>query len=449
MAGPSETVCVAAPSPAGAIEAAQRAAPPRELSQLRGVMAARQPVGALPVNALLAYLPPESTSEPFVVRSAGAVDPTDPTRGLVVVEGVTSIGASELPLELTVMLSLAESMGSAPTADFPVLQNAGPGPIRPITRIDLAKGVLDELIHRMPDRTRIAVVAFDRGSGRVVLPMTPASDRERIREVLERMKPVGAEASAAPVDAAYTLATKDNDPCVDHRMLLLTDDRAVLAANPQKAASTVESWGKKGLELWTVSLGLLGRTAPEVEALAVAGRGTHLYADTRSEAVEPLVAALRATGAVVREPAVSVAFGPGVTSWTRVGGTGPGTGAADAFTLPQTLEAAWRELRVYEVTLDPATPGPLATVTWKGGSPIPGEWTVGATSELAATPLSAESSPLLKRRAYALALAEASTAPSPDWAAVRDWGTSLSLGNGPARELLVWADLLSRYPTSP
>lgn len=443
MAQPAETVCVAAPSPAGAIEAARRAAPSRELSEIRGRMTARQPVGTLPVDALLSYLPPALPDEPFVVRAAGAVDPTDPGHGWVVVEAATSLGASDLPLRLTVLLSLAESMGSAPTDQFPVLQNAGPGGVRSVTRIELAKSILEALVARMPERTEIAVVAFDRSSGRVVLPWTKARDRERIREVVERVRPVGAEASASPVDAAYTVATADWDPCVDQRLLLLTDDRAKLAPNPDKATNTVASWGKKGLELWTVSLGLLGGAAPEVEAMATAGRGTHLYADTRSEAVEPLVAALRADGAVVREPVVDVAFGPGVT-WTRVASTGPGGGPTDRFGLPTTLDGAWRELRVYDVHLDPQRAGPLATVTWSGGSPVPGEWTVGDTVTVEAEPLSSASAGLLKRRVFALELARTSASPAPDWAKLRDWGVGLSLGDGPARELLVWADVLAR-----
>jgi hypothetical protein len=445
--GVSEEVCVAAPSPAGAIEAARRAAPPRELSRIRGDLAAHRPPGLLPADALLAYLPPAATSSAFEVRAAGAVDPADPTHGWVVVEGVTSLGQSELPLRLTVLLSLSESMGSAPTADLPLRQDGGPGAVRPATRIELAKSILDELVRRMPSRTEVALVVFDRRSGRVALPPTRATERERIREVIERLQPVGSEASQSPLDAAYQLAGEDWDPCADQRMLLLTDDRAQLAPNPAKMASTVGSWAKKGLELWTVSLALLGRTAPEVEGLAEVGRGTHLYADTKSEAVEPLLAALRASGAVVREPAIEVAFGPGVTSWTRVAGA-PGSGA-DTFPLPTTLEGGWREARVYEVTLDPAVSGPLATVTWAGGSPIPGEWTVGATTELPTTPLDAAAPPFLKERVFATALAATSARATPDWAKVRDWGAALALGPGPARELLVWSDLLADRAPAP
>jgi hypothetical protein len=440
--GVAETVCVAAPSPAGAIEAARSAAPPRVLSQVRGALVAHRPPGPLAADALLSYLPPEPTAEPFVVRAAGAVDPRDPTRGWVVVEGVTSLGHSELPLRLTVMLSLSESMGTAPTAELPLLQNAGPGGIRPVTRIQLAKSILDDLVRRMPARTEVALVAFDRRAGRVALPPTRAGERERIREVIERLQPIGSEASASPLEAAYQLAAEDFDPCADQRMLLLTDDRAVLSPSPSRTRSTVEGWGKKGLELWTVSLGLLGAEAPEVEALADAGRGTHLYADTKSEAVEPLVAALRASGAVVRDPAIGVAFGPGVTRVIRIG-TGAEVGGSDAFVLPTTLEGGWREVRVYEVRRDPTAEGPLATVTWSGGSPIPGEWTLGATTPLLPTPLGADTPPFLERRAFAAELAATSTAASPDWGALRDWGVALDLGSGPARELLVWSDLMA------
>jgi hypothetical protein len=441
--GVSEVVCVAAPSPAGAIDAAQRAAPPRELSRIRGDLAARRPTGPIAVETLLAYLPPAPTNAAFEVRAASAVDPLDPTHGWVVVEAVAALGQSELPLRLTVMLSLAESMGSAPTSDLPMLQDSGPGDVRTTTRIQLAKSILDELVRRMPARTEIALVVFDRTSGRVALPPTSATERERIREVIERMKPLGSEASASALDAAYKLAGADYDPCADQRMLLLTDGRALLSPNPQKTLNTVESWGKKGLELWTVSLGLLGQTAPEVEALAVAGRGTHLYADTKSEAVEPLVAALRATGAVVREPKLEVSFGPAVTSWTPVGGAA-GTGSSDTFPLPVTIEGGWREVRVYDVRLNPDVAGPLGAVTWSAGSPVPGEWTLGETVELPADALSTDSADFLKRRVFAMELAAASAQAHPEWLKLRLLGTSLQLGNGPARELLVWTDLLAK-----
>ncbi len=471
----SETVCVSVPSPVGQIKAAAEATVPRDVALTRGTIVREVPLRPLGVDQALQYLPPATTTDKFAVRASAAVDPGDPTRGFVAVEAAAPIGRSDIPLRITLLLDVSESMESVPMRVLPALQDEVP-PDDKTSRLDLAKAVIDELVVRMPARGELALVAFQANEARVLLQPTPAERRERIREAVARARPGDAYGSRTPLETVYDLAGTSFDPCADHRVLLITDDNAHLHGKEKKTFSTVAEWAAKGLELWTLSVGLLGEDSPQLDALTEAGGGVHVYADTRSEAVEPLVAALRSAGAVVREPSIEVGFGPRVTSWRRVGTEGGPSTGPDTWALPVTLEGGWREARLYEVTLappppeptpdptapapasappapaDPAAepapptpPEPWATVTWAVGSPVPGDWTRGEVVPVAPVAL-VDAQPFLRGRVYAIRVAEATSAPSPDWAALDALGKELVREPGGARELHAWAHALSARP---
>ncbi|MEQ1501449.1 MAG: hypothetical protein ABMB14_04420, partial [Myxococcota bacterium] len=218
---------------------------------------------------------------------------------------------------------------------------------------------------------------------------------------------------------------------------------ARLDGEPDRAADVIAGWRSRGIGLWTLSLGTLGAAAPRVASLTAGADGVLITADTLSEAVEPL-GAMRATGAAVRDAAVEVSFGPGVTGWQRVGAS-PGAGPSDRWVLPSPLDAGWRTVALYELTIDPTVSGPLATVDWRGSSPVPGDWTVGGAVGdaivVSPTPLPAADAPL-RHRVFAVALARAVASPAAIGPA-REASELVHPGEvGPASELVGWLGLL-------
>jgi hypothetical protein len=305
-----------------------------------------------------------------------------------------------------------------------------------VRRYELASAVIGELLERLPERATVSVVVFDQEVGRVMLPPTAAAeDPGAIRMAVRRSKPgmVG-DGTDSALDLAYGLAGAAFDGCADHRVLLVTDDNHRLDVDPEEVTETVRAWGERGLELWTLSLGTLGRPAPVVEALTAAGRGAVIYADTPAEAVEPLSAALRATGAVARDLRVEVDLGPGVRSAREVSG--------GSWEVPVTVDAGWRQVRLYALELDPAAAGPVASVRWSFGSPVPGEWAVERSLVVEAGPMSAAAREL-RQRVFAVAVAEALDG-ARSWRSVELAGEALVHEEGPGREWQAWARAFAR-----
>lgn len=471
----SEEICVSIPAPSGQIAAATAAEAPRDIARTRATIVQQTALRPLSDEAALDYVTPAPTNERFEVRASAARDPDDPTHGWMSVEAVAPVGKADIPLRITLLLDVSSSMESVPTRTLPPLQDVI-DPQERVNRLDLAKAVIDELVRRMPPRGEVALVAFEESRARVLLQPTSILDRDRIREAVSRANPGDASGARSPLETVYDLAGASFDPCADHRVLLITDDNAYLGGKEKKAHEMVEAWAERGLELWTLSIGLLGQDSESLDALTRAGGGVHLYADAKSEAVEPLVAALRASGAVVRDPAVKVEFGDDVVSWRRVGSSDAPSHGADTWTFGSTLEGGYRETRLYELTLKPPPPppppppaaapvpgapetpppppppappppAPWASVTWSAGSPVPGDWTRGERVEVPGGSL-VDAAPSLRARIYALDVAGATRDPAADWAALDALGQELVREPGPALELHAWAHDLATRPVT-
>jgi hypothetical protein len=436
-----DEICVSARSSAAALEVAQQAGADEAITGFRTALVDGRPLPGLEPGALVRYVPPALTREVLEVRGGVAVDPADPQRGWVVVEAVTALGRSDVPLHLTVLVDVSGSMDSAPLSALSSLQDL---PARNVSRLALAQEVLKDLVARLPAQATVSISAFVREQAAVVLPPTPATEHDMLVRAIRRVDGEAVRSGRAPpLQLAYDLAGANLDGCADRRILIVTDDAARFELDPDEVQEQVEGWAARGVEMWTLSLGTSGVRSPSIEALVAAGQGGVVYADMRSEALEPLAAALRATGTVGRQPKVSVSFPPGV-SWRRMDGA-RGQGV-DSWVLPERIGAGYRRVELYEVSL-PALPegteaGPWS-VTWSMQSPVPGEWTKGKTLTLAPAPLT-QSAPLVTERVLAWTVGEALSAAQTDWTALGRWAEPLVRTDGPAREIQGWLPLLAR-----
>ncbi|MEQ1570134.1 MAG: hypothetical protein ABMA64_31160 [Myxococcota bacterium] len=434
---PIERVCVSVPN-VRVTPDSLGVAPDPTIRAARRALADGVPPGRLDPRVLVSYVPPApADGDRVVVRAAAAVDPADPRHGWLVTEVVTPRARSDVPLHLTALIDVSDSMFSAPFREVPLLQDQPPpssGPYVPTQRLAVARGVLDALAARLPPRATLSVVAFDARSGVTLLRPTPAFDRARIRGALDRVTQEAARAgNRSPLDAATEVATAGFDPCADHRVVVVTDDDARLSLDADAAAATVAGWRALGVEVWTLSLAVETPTASRIDRLTAGGAGLSVYADTQSEAVEALEAALRASGTVARDPSLTVAAVPGAA--LQLDGADAPT---HTWSLPPQLGSGWSEVRLYELTLTPGATA-AATVRWEASSPAPGEWT---QTELLTVPLVAfdDAPAYVRERVFAHELAGA-FAGEVGWAEVEALGARAVDRSGPARELQAWARL--------
>lgn len=436
---PSDTICVAARPVGAPVAAVAAAGADPSLAAVRRALHQGTPVPPVDPAALVRYIPPAPLrgSAKIEVRAAAAVDPSDPTRGWLAVEALTPLGKSGVPLHLTILLDTSDSMHGVPfTVVPPLLDEAPDGTYRNVPRLETARAALLELTRRLPSRADVSIVVFDQNKAETLLPRpAPATSVDDLRFALGRAsQEVARKGVRSPLEAVYTVASASYDPCADNRILLVTDDNDRMDLDRTVVTRTVKGWADRGLELWTLSVGQLGARTESVETLTAAGHGILLYADTVSEAVEPLSAALRATGTAVREPTVGISL----TGATLT----PLTGGGATWTLPAALDAGWRRVELYQLTLDPAATGTIGAVRLTASSPAPGEWTVDTTVPVELRPL-AESDPIVRTRVFAWQVGRA-MAGAAGWDQVRALGTLAVREDGPARELQAWAAALGR-----
>jgi hypothetical protein len=428
-------VCVAARPVGAPARAAQGASADPRLAAVRFALHEKQPVPAVPGAALVRYLAPAPPRGRFEVRAAAAVDPADPTHGWLAVEAGTPLGRSGTPLHLTILLDASDSMHGVPiTAIPPLLDQAPGGAYRNVSRIEIARAALLQLAERLPSRADVSLVVFDRDRAEVLLRPTPATSLRDIEFALNRAsQDLARKGARSPLETTYTLASSSYDPCADNRILLVTDDNDQMDRNRETALRTVTAWADRGLELWTLSVGQLGRPAVSVTALTDAGRGVLVYADTVSEAVEPLGVALRASGAAVRAPSVRLDVAGELT---------PLTGAGASWALPDTLAAGWRGVELYRVSIPDPAAASLGVVHVSADAPADGEWTVRTDVVIPLAPL-ADADPIVRGRVFAWAVGEA-LAGRGAWADVQALGAIAVREDGPARELQAWAARLGQ-----
>jgi hypothetical protein len=351
---------------------------PPNIRAARADLIAGRPVGPVPYEDWSAWLPitPAHEGASLELRTAVTIDPADRRRGWLAVEMAAPLAERLTPLRLTLLVDLSPSMLTVPMTGFPVLQDELPVPgcCDPISRLDLAKATLHDLVELVPRETEVSLVLFVRDQAEVrLLRQAVDGTSDVIHHAIDGIVPWSFVARDDTIETVEAVATTDRDLCTDHRIFLLTDDRARLDLDPSRVDEALERWSDLGVEVWGVSLGLLDGNADALADSVRRGRGALLRADTLSEARRALHGALRTFGAVARSAAVRVVPGNGILAWRRAGGA-PLPLQPDLWTLPEVILGGFGQAALYELTLDPARGRPVVTVEASAGSPLPGEW---------------------------------------------------------------------------
>lgn len=156
-------------------------------------------------------------------------------------------------------------------------------------RLPLLKSAFKLLTENLREKDIVSIVTY----GDVVtelLPPTNGSQKQKIIETIEGLRPNGATPGASAIRTAYAMAAKSFIPGGNNRVILATDgDFNVGQATEKELEEMITRESKSGVYLTCLGVGMGNYKDSKLEALAKAGNGNFAYLDNEQEAEKVLV----------------------------------------------------------------------------------------------------------------------------------------------------------------
>ncbi|NDV64781.1 VWA domain-containing protein [Bacteroides sp. 224] len=189
------------------------------------------------------------------------------------------------------------------------------------TRLELVKSSLKLLINNLREKDRVAIVVYS-GSAGEVLPSTSGSDKQKIREALDKLTAGGSTAGGAGIQLAYKIAKKNFIEKGNNRIILCSDgDFNVGVSSKEGLESLIEQERKSGVFLTVLGYGMGNYKDNRMQVLAEKGNGNHAYIDNMQEANKVLVSEFGGTiHTVAKDVKLQIEFNPAFTQAYRLVG---------------------------------------------------------------------------------------------------------------------------------
>ncbi|WP_374338500.1 von Willebrand factor type A domain-containing protein [Leeia sp.] len=267
------------------------------------------PADAVRVEELVNYFPYQYPQpvvatggkvQPFTFSTEMAPAPWNPNSHLLKI-GIKATDAATTSLPPANLVFLVDVSGSM---DEP-------------NKLPLLKNALRLLINQLRPQDKVSLVTYAQGSRAVLEPTT---DREKLRNAIERLQPGGGTAGAAGIELAYRMARQGYLDQGINRILLCTDgDFNVGISDFNQLKQMVEERRKSGVSLSTLGFGEGNLNDRLMEQLADAGDGQYAYIDNLNEAQKVLVDEFSASMATVaKDVKLQLEFNPAQVSEYRL-----------------------------------------------------------------------------------------------------------------------------------
>ncbi|MEW5738630.1 MAG: von Willebrand factor type A domain-containing protein [Myxococcota bacterium] len=186
-------------------------------------------------------------------------------------------------------------------------------------RLGLVKQALGLLVDELDERDKVSLVVYG-DSAHVVLPPTPATQKETLHEAIASLRPEGSTNVEAGLDLAYGLAMKGFVPGGINRVVLCSDGVANNGVTDAGGLwAKVKGRASEGVTLSTVGFGMGHYNDVLMERLADSGDGHYAYVDRLAEARRIFVEQLTGTLQVVaKDVKLQVEFDPQVVERYRL-----------------------------------------------------------------------------------------------------------------------------------
>ncbi|WP_317056617.1 vWA domain-containing protein [Roseovarius rhodophyticola] len=186
-------------------------------------------------------------------------------------------------------------------------------------KLPLLKQSLALMLPELTERDSVAIVTYAGSAGQVLEP-TPATDRTRILEALDRLDAGGSTAGQAGLQQAYAVAESMAEEGEVTRVLLATDgDFNVGLSDPEALKDFIADKRESGTYLSVLGFGRGNLDDATMQALAQNGNGQAAYIDTLSEAQKVLVDQLSgALYPIANDVKIQVEFNPAAVAEYRL-----------------------------------------------------------------------------------------------------------------------------------
>lgn len=178
-------------------------------------------------------------------------------------------------------------------------------------RLPLVKKSLNYLVDNLRPEDKIAVVVYAGAAG-LVLPSTPASQKEKIKEALNKLEAGGSTAGGEGIQLAYKVAAENFIEGGNNRVILCTDgDFNVGVSSDAEMTRLIEEKRESGVFITICGFGMGNYKDSKIEAISNNGNGNYYYIDQEKEAKKVFGADLKGTlFTIAKDVKIQVEFNP-------------------------------------------------------------------------------------------------------------------------------------------
>jgi len=178
-------------------------------------------------------------------------------------------------------------------------------------KLPLLKKSLALMLKGLKKNDRIAVVAYA-GSAGVVLPSTPATQKDKILGAFEKLTAGGSTAGGEGIILAYKIAKENLIKDGNNRVILCTDgDFNVGASSTSEMVRLIEEKRKDDIYLTICGFGMGNYKDGRMEQISNAGNGNYFYIDNIKESEKVFVREMRANMfTIAKDVKIQIEFNP-------------------------------------------------------------------------------------------------------------------------------------------
>jgi len=185
------------------------------------------------------------------------------------------------------------------------------GSMEPANKLPLLKKAFKLLINELGENDRVSIVVYAGAAG-LVLPSTPANQKDKIISALDQLSAGGSTAGGAGIQLAYKVAWENFIPDGNNRIILATDgDFNIGVSSTSELVRMIEEKRKKGIFLTILGFGMGNYKDGRMEQIADKGNGNYHYVDNLLEAKKVFVNDMRGTlFTIAKDVKIQVEFNP-------------------------------------------------------------------------------------------------------------------------------------------